>query len=268
MTTYLAAESTNENPVELFRFSFGGFFWRYTSADEDFTTSDGETYVSEPLLRSGLGINQEANTNNISVTLAANNQVAEYFTRTGMPMRHIWLTVSRTHRAAGSEIAVMFTGVAAEAVFEDGAAQITFVPLRDAMARQIPFRLAGRLCSNALYDQRCLAEPESFRSSFTVSSINGLTLTVGGIEGLENGYFSGGYVFSAGLYQNVTVRDHIAPNKLVLMSNPGWAPGMQGYVYAGCDKRLSTCRQKFDNVQHFQGFPFFPLVDPFDGGVT
>ncbi|MBV8061588.1 MAG: DUF2163 domain-containing protein [Alphaproteobacteria bacterium] len=31
-------------------------------------------------------------------------------------------------------------------------------------------------------------------------------------------------------------------------------------VYSGCDKRLSTCRDKFSNVVNFSGFPYLPGV--------
>lgn len=265
--TYLDNEAAHADPVELYRFSFGGFFWRYTSADQDYTAPDGETYITEPVLRSGLGITQEADTNSITVTLAANNPVAEFFTRTGMPMRHIWLTISRTHRGE-SEVATLFTGVASEANFEESAARITFVPLKEAMGREIPYRLVGRLCSNALYDSVCRADPSQFSSPVTVTGVNGLTLTVTGAEARPSGYFNGGYIFSAGLYQNATIREHVAPGTLIMLFNPGFTVGTQGIAYAGCDKRLETCQSKFDNVEHFHGFPFFPMIDPFKDGVT
>lgn len=266
--TYIENEIAHSDPVELFRFSFGGFFWRYTSADEDFTASDGEVYRTEPVLRSGIGLSQESSTNNVTVTLAADNPVAEFFTRTGMPMRHVWLTVIRTHRDTGSDVATLFVGVATEAKFDGGAASITFVPLRDAMGRDIPYRLVGRLCANTLYDQVCQADPASFSNAVTVTGVNGLTLTVTGAEARTSGYFSGGYLFSAGLYQNATIREHVAPGTLILLFNPGYTVGLQATAFAGCDRRMETCNAKFNNVEHFQGFPFFPIIDPFKDGVS
>jgi uncharacterized phage protein (TIGR02218 family) len=32
-------------------------------------------------------------------------------------------------------------------------------------------------------------------------------------------------------------------------------------IRAGCDKRLSTCRQKFENAANFRGFPHIPGQD-------
>lgn len=270
--TYKANEAAHSDPIELFRFSYGGYFWRYTNADEDVEASDGETYFTEPVLRSAIGVTQEADTNNLTVTLAADNPVAEFFTRTGMPMRHVWLTVYRTHRDQADKPASIFVGVASDASFMDDVAQITFVPLREAMGREVPYRLVGRLCSNSLYDSRCLADPASFSNAVTITAVNGLTLTVsgavGGFDARPVGYFSGGFIYSGGLYQYATIREHVDTSTVILLHNPGFTVGLEVVAYAGCDKRLVTCHEKFANVEHFQGFPFFPIVDPFKDGVA
>lgn len=39
------------------------------------------------------------------------------------------------------------------------------------------------------------------------------------------------------------------------------APGDQVILVAGCDKRVETCRFKFDNLLNFQGFPDIPSED-------
>ena len=39
------------------------------------------------------------------------------------------------------------------------------------------------------------------------------------------------------------------------------APGDQVRLEAGCDKRISTCRLKFNNIFNFQGFPDIPGED-------
>jgi uncharacterized phage protein (TIGR02218 family) len=39
------------------------------------------------------------------------------------------------------------------------------------------------------------------------------------------------------------------------------APGDLVRVEAGCDKRLDTCRLKFNNVRNFRGFPDIPGED-------
>jgi len=39
--------------------------------------------------------------------------------------------------------------------------------------------------------------------------------------------------------------------------------GVKVKIYPGCDKRLATCRDKFDNVVNFRGFPFVPGDDAY-----
>ncbi len=53
----------------------------------------------------------------------------------------------------------------------------------------------------------------------------------------------------------VTVIDTLLPLAEALL------PGTVVSVRAGCDKRFSTCRAKFDNALNFQGFPHMPGSD-------
>jgi len=32
-------------------------------------------------------------------------------------------------------------------------------------------------------------------------------------------------------------------------------------VYPGCNKRQDTCKNKFNNIVHFRGFPYIPSAD-------
>ena len=36
-------------------------------------------------------------------------------------------------------------------------------------------------------------------------------------------------------------------------------------VQAGCDHLPTTCKNKFNNLANFNGFPFVPLEDPHEG---
>ena len=39
------------------------------------------------------------------------------------------------------------------------------------------------------------------------------------------------------------------------------ARGTRVKLVAGCDRRLETCRKKFDNVLNYRGFPDLPGMD-------
>jgi len=36
-------------------------------------------------------------------------------------------------------------------------------------------------------------------------------------------------------------------------------------AFAGCDRTLADCRDKFDNLAKFMGFPWIPGRNPFEG---
>lgn len=109
------------------------------------------------------------------------------------------------------------------------------------------------------------ATPISIGTSFT-EGVNGFTQGSPPPDAATNGYFAQGkIVFSTGPNAGITrlVRTYtnngahnvcnvIPP--LPLMPNTGDA----FTAIAGCDKRLATCINKFNNVNHFGGFPWVP----------
>ena len=65
---------------------------------------------------------------------------------------------------------------------------------------------------------------------------------------------------NAGLSQ--TVKAHSVGAPYLYMMNKWLLPVSAGdtfSVFAGCDKTMSTCQLKFNNLTHFSGFPFIPV---------
>lgn len=129
-------------------------------------------------------------------------------------------------------------------------------------------RLFGALCDADFGDQRCgvdLDRPER-RANAVVAQVRGaLLLAVDGIAGYQDGTFTDGRaVFSGGANAGfVTEVKHHAAGVLHLWQRPP-APVSIGdtlTVIAGCDKRFSTCRDRFANTVNFRGFPHMPGND-------
>jgi len=90
----------------------------------------------------------------------------------------------------------------------------------------------------------------------------------------ENGLLVGVSGQAAGL-KALIKHDAVSDGRReVLLWQPLRVPVAQGDVFrliAGCDKRASTCRDKFANLLNFQGFPHIPgddwmLAVPRSGG--
>lgn len=133
-------------------------------------------------------------------------------------------------------------------------------------------RLFTATCDADLGDARCkinLDDP-AFHGSGVVTALEGTsTFAVSGLDAFADGWFSQGKLtFSSGENAGIAmeVKSHVNDTRGVTITL--WqampepiAVGDTFSVTAGCDKRFSTCHDKFNNVVNFRGFPFIPGND-------
>jgi uncharacterized phage protein (TIGR02218 family) len=133
-------------------------------------------------------------------------------------------------------------------------------------------RLYTATCSADLGDSRCtidLADPR-YRGTGAVVSLGGTSIFVAsGLDGFDAGWFTAGKLsWTSGANSGLAVevkRHRVEGGEVFVelwqaMPEP-LAPGDAFTVTAGCDKRFSTCRDRFDNVLNFRGFPHIPGND-------
>lgn len=267
--TYRDDELAGLDPVELYEFTSGTDIWRFTDSDGPYVhPTTGDTYLPEPMMRGALNQTDEDNSMSVEITVDALNPIADIFRKPFLPVNLLWLTVYRTH-ATSVNVATLFRGKVGQCEFEGKTAKLTCVPMRSATTKQIPIQLVQQLCTNTLYDNRCLVDPDLFSYAGTISAIDGLVFTVDGPSLIENGYFDGGFMQKPDL-PAATILSHTqagSQSTVKLLYNPGYVVGDAVTLYAGCDKRYPTCQDKFNNTQHYQGFANFPTQDPFANDV-
>lgn len=133
-------------------------------------------------------------------------------------------------------------------------------------------RIYGQRCDAVLGDGRCKvnAAAPAYRATATVSAVpDDMRLRVSGLSGFDERFFRYGVlVVTSGAAKGLTadVEDHRRVGgadelTLWLPMSAGLAVGDTLQVTAGCDKRFSTCKGKFDNRLNFQGFPHMPGSD-------
>lgn len=133
-------------------------------------------------------------------------------------------------------------------------------------------RLYQALCDAQLGDARCGVDIEDseFRAEAGVMSVRDrFRLAVSGVEAHAEGWFGfGTAAWDSG--RRLGLRDRIVSHQRegdVDVFGFGvpvgdWVvPGDAFVATAGCDRRLATCRDKFDNVDSFRGFPHVPGSD-------
>ena len=133
-------------------------------------------------------------------------------------------------------------------------------------------RIYQRVCDAVVGDGRCGVnlDASANRGDGTVTAVSeNRTVTASGLGDYAAGWFTGGTLLwltgdNAG--GSVEVRTHTRKSGVATLTI--WQEAAAAIavsdtfrVYAGCDKTFATCKDKFDNVENFRGFPHMPSND-------
>lgn len=133
-------------------------------------------------------------------------------------------------------------------------------------------RVFTRYCDAMLGDARCLKDVEApaYRGDGVVSRIISThSFAATGLDGFESEWFSRGRVLVGGVSADVATHTQSGGESIFELLDPiGAALEVDAtfVAYAGCDKRLVTCRDKFANTLNFRGFPHMPGNDVVQSG--
>jgi len=136
---------------------------------------------------------------------------------------------------------------------------------------QWPWRLFQPGCSRTLFDAGCTLVKPAPGSTGTTLHDNCLIVAGSSLQVLKtnytrpNGWASmGTLTFTSGVLsgQSYAIKDQGGATLSLLVplsSLPAVGDGLT--IYPGCDKRKDTCHDKFNNLAHFEGFPFVPVPE-------
>ena len=140
------------------------------------------------------------------------------------------------------------------------------------LLQQTKGRVFQYACDADLGDGRCQVSLNggAFKGGGAIDAIDSpRRFTANGLDAFASGWFTHGLVtFTSGAAegQKVEVKSHthaggVAAIELWSPARLPLVPGQTFTVSAGCDKRLATCRAKFENAVNFRGFPHMPGND-------
>jgi uncharacterized phage protein (TIGR02218 family) len=116
-------------------------------------------------------------------------------------------------------------------------------------------------CSNRIYSAGCGLNRANFESNSTVEA-GSTQIILKCLLGQSEGYFDIGFVeFTTGANSSIKrmVKSYSAGQ--VILTNPlPVVPqvGDQFKIYPGCDGTMATCKNRFNNLSRFKGYPFAP----------
>lgn len=127
-------------------------------------------------------------------------------------------------------------------------------------------------CDRRLGDEKCGVDlsQAAFRGTAVVDEVlDTQRFAASGLENFARGWFDGGHLqWTSG--DNAGVDGHVKTHRVLsaaatleLWLSPPLPvkPGDALAVTAGCDKRMETCKEKFNNLLSFRGFPHMPGDD-------
>lgn len=137
--------------------------------------------------------------------------------------------------------------------------------------QQATGRTYQRLCDADLGDNRCginVDAPEFKGTGSVDTASDDRILVVSGLSGFADNWFRFGklaWTSGANAGRIAEVKGHTKGSTVTLTlwqrAPSPVEPGDGFTVTAGCDKTLTACRAKFDNIANFRGFPHMPGND-------
>lgn len=261
---YIAEEEASERrPAELYHiWRDGGEHWYYTSGDITITY-DGNDYVPATLKRSQVKYDAQLGVVTISIQAAyVTDTVLEYISTN--PVEILWISVMKIHRDQDPlEVDVIFIGQIKDVSFKGVQADITCVGFEHFLKQIVPRWRYQLACNHTLFDSQCSLTKIDYRVSAVVTLDATRTIISSAIfDDSEYGdnYFTGGELIFG--VESRTIVAHSGSDITLIYKMKELEDNDTVDVYPGCDKRLETCRDKFDNIVNSLGFLFIPVKNP------
>jgi len=134
-------------------------------------------------------------------------------------------------------------------------------------------RVFSRFCDADVGDARCGVDIEApaFRGEGVIAEVLGShSFRASGLGAYADQWFARGRIVWGDETQSeiATHRHEGGAAVFELLDAAALSEGATFNVYAGCDKRVETCRAKFANAVNFRGFPHMPGNDALQAGPS
>lgn len=250
--------------------------YRYTNYDFDLIVA-GELYYSDgPIIsRDGITLSLGVEVDNLSVTIDVTDEetfeslrIVQAFHSGQMDgarfkLERIFMDASTpTDTSAGT--IKLFEGRIIEPEFDRNTIQTSVASDLDELNVQMPRNLYQPSCSNTLFDHACGLNRENYALETTIAAGSTASRILCDIHQPQGWFTQGVIEFLEGGNKGLkrTIRLHefdVLLLTLPLLEDP--EVGQRIKVYPGCDKRLETCQNRFNNFSRFRGAPFIPIPE-------
>lgn len=259
---YIAKEEADQRkPAELYHiWRDGGEHWYYTSGDVT-VTYDGANYVPATLERTQVKYDSKLDIVTMKITATyLTDAVLEYIAIN--PIEVLWVSVMKIHRDQDPlEVDVVFIGQIKNVSFKGATAEVACVGFEHFLKRVIPRWRYQLTCNHVLFDDYCSLTKADYKIDAVITLDATETILSSATFALQDdGYFIGGEIVFG--LEARTIVAHVGTDITLIYRMENLSDSDTVEAYPGCDRRIETCRDTFDNIIHYLGFPFIPTENP------
>lgn len=249
-------------PFECYEFVSPVGTFRYTSAPEA-KTLGGNVYTPAPVMRGNVEIGIVIDTlQTVDFMLPLKNTLAKAYQGTVLP-DYLTVRVYRGH-VGETEFQTEWYGEATGYQISQGKFVIKTQSVLQAKILGVAATVYVQYaCNNRVYDDRCKLLKASFTQPTEVTLVDNTKITVED-QGYSNNELELGTMLNERTGEERTIKSNV--NNLIQVTYPflDLIVGDSVKLILGCDNRMQTCIDRFDNVANFTGFRYLPLTNPFE----
>lgn len=255
-------------PDEIYLFQItGGSTYRYTSMRLPVSVS-GFEYTPKAIRRGNYTFKKDlGGEDSMKIEVQNDLPLLDHF-KIIAPVRITTLTIMRRHRGdADNEVQVIWHG-RVRGVTWGGAKAVIEADSMAHMAKRSGVSLNYQVpCNHMLFAVGCRLAKGDWGVQGVLSGISssGTVLRSPAFASKPDGWFKLGFIeIGAGAYM---ITGHEGDSITLLNGIEGVDDNEEFFVYPGCDQRLSTCWDKFNNGHNHLGFKWSPADNVFETGI-
>lgn len=263
--SYIATDRSVQDgePIYKFHFAIGSSNFRFTSVAFEVSDSNG-TYTPVAIRASEVNQTSDLAKGTLSVTLPRTNSLAAEFLGK-VPEQTTSLTIYRGFSETDNvNDQVWWKGRVISATADGDLVKLDCENVFTSMRRPGLRARFQKGCRHALYSEACGVDQSSFQDSVSITGVTDLTVTISGGSSAD-GYYAGG-VIEVGGAKRYVLKHQGSVLTLFYPFNDLSVP-TSATVSPGCAHNVEACRDKFNNLLNYGGFPYIPSKNPFRNSV-
>lgn len=248
--------------AELYKILCAGVYTYYTSYKKD-VVYNGNLYSARPIKRNSIKHENKARENQFKVTLPADDLMKRYIT--SAPPESIYVEITRLFLNATEDAITLISGELAGVTINSNTVTADIVANIEVATGQVPRYVFQSQCNHRLFSVGCGLAKQNYKVS-AVITVGAKTLTSAIFAGFPADWFTGGQVKYSNDMRMITGHSGSVLT-LQFAFDSRVKDGVTVDAYPGCKGDWETCKNKFDNLSNFLGFPEIPSSNPVIWGI-